>query len=92
MLNNLINKDSKGEEQAIILALFMFLWGFIYRFILTYKTSYVIIIALPFGEVAEWSKAQHWKCCEVQASVSSNLILSSTSEQVTLVPIFFVIS
>ena len=34
-----------------------------------------------FGEVAEWSKAQHWKCCEVQASVSSNLILSSMSEQ-----------
>lgn len=28
------------------------------------------------GEVAEWSKAQHWKCCVAQVTVGSNPTLS----------------
>ena len=29
------------------------------------------------GEVAEWSKAQHWKCCVPQGTVGSNPTLSA---------------
>ena len=29
-----------------------------------------------FGEVAEWLKAQHWKCCLQQCNAGSNPVLS----------------
>ena len=34
-----------------------------------------------FGGVAERLKAQHWKCCDVKASVGSNPIPSSKNRQ-----------
>ena len=33
------------------------------------------------GEVAEWSKAQHWKCCVGQLTVGSNPTFSVTSKE-----------
>jgi hypothetical protein len=33
------------------------------------------------GEVAEWSKAQHWKCCVGQLTVGSNPTFSVTSQK-----------
>ena len=31
------------------------------------------------GEVSEWLKVQHWKCCVVQATAGSNPALSATT-------------
>jgi hypothetical protein len=36
-----------------------------------------MVPAFFHGEVAEWSKAQHWKCCVPQGTVGSNPTLSA---------------
>ena len=41
------------------------------------QNSHIVCV----GEVAEWSMAQHWKCCVGQLTVGSNPTFSVTNKK-----------
>ena len=41
-------------------------------------------MAAALGEVSEWPKVQHWKCCVVHATAGSNPALSATPPEIAL--------
>ena len=43
-----------------------------------------------YGKVAEWSKAQHWKCCVLQGTGGSNPSLSASAFRDEIFVSFFI--